>query len=142
VIFVDANVPMYLVGRPHPHKTDAQLALERLTAERQRLVTSSEVLQEILHRYVSTGHRHKIEHAFDTLRGLVDEVFAVEEHDVLAAKDLLHAHPKLSARDAVHAAVMRRRGVKRILSFDTGFDALSWLRRLPQPEAHGAPKPR
>jgi len=58
-------------------------------------------------------------------------VLAVEGSDVLAAKDLLHAHPKLSARDAVHAAVMRRHGITEIVSFDPGFDALSGLRRLP-----------
>jgi predicted nucleic acid-binding protein len=131
VIFLDANVPMYLVGRPHPHKADAQLVLERLAAERRRLVTSSEVFQEILHRYVSTDRRHKIEQAFETLRGLVDEVLAIKEADVFAAKDLLHAHPRLSARDALHTAVMRRRGITEILSFDRGFDALGGLKRLP-----------
>jgi predicted nucleic acid-binding protein len=130
VIFVDANVPMYLVGQPHPHKTDTKLTLERLAAERRRLVTSSEVFQEVLHRYVSTDRRDKIEPAFETLRGLVDDVLAVEEPDVFAAKDLLHAHPRLSTRDAVHAAVMRRRGITEILSFDQGFDVLSWLKRL------------
>jgi len=130
VIYLDANVPMYLVGRPHPHKVDTQFALERLSAERRRLVTSSEVFQEILHRYISTDRRDKIEPAFEALRGLVDEVFAVEEPDVFAAKDLLHAHPKLSARDAVHAAVMRRHGITEILSFDRGFDALSGIERL------------
>ncbi len=131
MIYLDANVPVYLVGRPHPHKADTQLALERLAAERRRLVTSSEVFQEILHRYTSTNRRDKIEPAFETLRGLVDEVFAVEEPDVFAAKDLLHAHPLLSARDAVHAAVMRRHGIAEILSFDHGFDALSGIKRLP-----------
>ncbi len=130
MIYLDANVPMYLVGRPHPHKADTQLALERLTAERRRLVTSSEVFQEVLHRYTLTERRDKIELTFETLRGLVNEVFAVEESDVFAAKDLLHAHPKLSARDAVHVAVMRRRGITEIFSFDRGFDALSGLERL------------
>jgi predicted nucleic acid-binding protein len=131
VIFIDANVPMYLVGRPHPHKIDAQLAVERLAVAQRRLVTSSEVFQEILHRYVATDRRHKIEQAFATLRGLVDDVLAVREADAFAAKDLLHAHPRLSARDALHGAVMRRHGIAEVLSFDRGFDALSGLRRLP-----------
>jgi uncharacterized protein len=131
VIFVDANVPMYLVGRPHPHKADAQLVLERLTAERQRLVTSSEVFQEILHRYVSTNRRDMIEPAFEALRATIDEVLPVEERDVFLAKDLVHAHSSLSARDALHAAVMRRRGITEIVSFDRGFDALSGIARLP-----------
>jgi len=29
VILVDSNIPMYLVGAPHPHKADAQRMLER-----------------------------------------------------------------------------------------------------------------
>jgi predicted nucleic acid-binding protein len=30
VILVDSNIPMYLVGAPHPHKADAQRLLEKL----------------------------------------------------------------------------------------------------------------
>jgi uncharacterized protein len=131
VIFVDANVPMYLVGQEHPHKVDAQHTLERLAGERRRLMTSSEVFQEILHRCVSTGRRDRIERTFETLRGIVDEVLAVDEADVFAAKDIVHAHERLSARDALHVAVMRRRRVNDILSFDRGFDAITGIRRLP-----------
>ena len=131
MIFVDANIPMYLIGDDDRMRIDTQRAVERLTALRRRLVTSSEVFQEILHRYVSIRRRDAIEPAFEVLRGLVDEVLPVEEADVFAAKDLIHAHPRLSARDALHAATMRRRGIAEILSFDRGFDALSGLRRLP-----------
>jgi predicted nucleic acid-binding protein len=63
VILVDSNVPMYLVGSPHPHKTDAQRLLERCIASRERLVTDAEVLQEILHRYVAIGRRDAIQPA-------------------------------------------------------------------------------
>jgi len=131
VIFVDANVPMYLIGRDHPHKVDAQQILERLAGERRGLVTSSEVFQEILHRFISTDRREKIEPAFETLRGIVDHVLALEEADVFAAKDLVHAHPRMPARDAVHAAVMRRREITEILSFDRGFDAVGGIKRVP-----------
>lgn len=122
---------MYLVGRPHPHKLDAQLTLERLAGERRRLVTSSEVFQELLYRYVANDRREKIEPAFEALRGLVDEVLAVEEADVLAAKDLIHSYPRLSARDALHTAVMRRHRITQLVSFDRGFDALPGVTRLP-----------
>jgi predicted nucleic acid-binding protein len=50
VIFIDSNVPMYLVGEAHPLKTESQILLERLVAAGQRLVIDAEVLQEILHR--------------------------------------------------------------------------------------------
>jgi hypothetical protein len=38
LILVDSNIPMYLVGAPHPHKADAQRLLENLITDRQRLV--------------------------------------------------------------------------------------------------------
>jgi predicted nucleic acid-binding protein len=137
VIFIDSNIPMYLIGGEHPHKIDAQRTLERLIGERRRLVSSSEVFQEILHRYAFIDRREAIEPAFDALRGVVDDVLAVEEQDVFDAKDLLHAHRRLSARDALHAAVMRRHGIAEIVSFDRGFDGLTGVRRLPRAGAGG-----
>jgi predicted nucleic acid-binding protein len=123
---------MYMVGDDYRRKVDVQRVLERLAGERRLLVTSSEVFQELLHRYASSGRRDAIEPVFGALRGIVDDVLAVEEADVLIAKDLIHAHPRLSARDAVHAAVMRRRQIAEILSFDSGFDEVSGIRRLPE----------
>ncbi|MGA2453024.1 MAG: type II toxin-antitoxin system VapC family toxin [Solirubrobacteraceae bacterium] len=137
MIFIDANVPMYLVGRPHPRKLDAQLTLERLAGEHRQLVTSSEVFQELLYRYAATGRYDRIESSFEVLRGVVEEVLAVEEADVFAAKDLVHAHRGLSARDAIHAATMRRRQITEILSFDGGFDEVAGITRLPAPQLHG-----
>lgn len=51
MIFVDSNIPMYLIGAPHPHKIDAQRLLEQVFAQGERLVTDAEILQETLHRY-------------------------------------------------------------------------------------------
>jgi predicted nucleic acid-binding protein len=110
---------MYLIGVDDPRKVDAQRVLERLASERRLLVTSSEVLEEILHRYVASGRRDALEPAFEVLRAIVDSVLAVEEADVLAAKDLVNAHPRLSARDAVHAAVMRRHQITEIVQNST-----------------------
>jgi len=131
-MLVDSNIPMYLVGADHRNKHEAQRLLDRLATERRQLVTDAEVFQEILHRYVSIRHRDAIQPAFDVLSGLVDEVLPIEEPDVLGAKDLLGTHPSLSARDSLHAAVMRRRGIRHILTFDTAFDAVRGLERLPR----------
>lgn len=130
MIFVDSNVPMYLVGASHPHKADAQRLLERCVADEQRLVTDAEALQEILHRYAAIGRRDAIAPAFESLLAVVDEVFPVELVDVERARDVLLANPRLSARDALHAAVMERRSVSTILTFDAGFDALPGVTRL------------
>lgn len=72
MIFVDSNIPMYLVGSAHPNKVDAQRLLERIIADRERLVTDAEVLQEILHRYVAVDRKDAIQPAFDAILGIVD----------------------------------------------------------------------
>jgi uncharacterized protein len=130
MIFVDSNIPMYLVGAPHPHKVDAQRLLEQLIAASERLVSDAEVLQEILHRYVAIGRRDAIQPAFDALLGVVDEVFPIDVDDANAAKQVVLGANQLSARDAIHVAVMRRWGVDRILTFDTGFDGVPGVTRL------------
>ena len=130
MILIDSNIPMYLVGTPGPHKTDAQRLLEKLISQRERLVTDAEVLQEILHRYVAINRRHDIQPAFDALLNAVDEVLPVDRAVVERAKQIVLAYQRLSARDAVHLAVMEGHGIERILSFDTGFDGFPGVTRL------------
>lgn len=121
---------MYLVGAAHPHKADAQRLLERLISERRRLVTDAEVLQEILHRYVAIRRRDAIQPAFDVLLGVVDQVFPVDRAVVDRAKAVVLGTDRLSARDAVHLAVMEQQGIAQIVSFDAGFDGLPGIERL------------
>lgn len=130
MILVDSNIPMYLIGSPGPQKTDAQRILEKLISERQRLATDAEVFQEILHRYTLVNRRHDIQPAFDALLHAVDEVFAVDLQAIQRAKQIVLEYRRLSARDAVHLAVMEQNGVDRILSFDTGFDGFPGITRL------------
>lgn len=130
MIFIDSNIPMYLVGAPHPHKSEAQRLLERWINAGERLVSDAEVVQEILHRYVAIDRRDAIHPAFDALLGVVDEVFPVELADVERAKSILYGHEQLSARDAIHVAVMERHDVSRLMSFDAGFDAFPGVTRL------------
>ena len=63
---------MYLIGAPHPHKTDAQRLLEKAVAAREKLLTDAEVLQEILHRYIAVNRREAIQPAFDALLAFAD----------------------------------------------------------------------
>ena len=130
MIFVDSNIPMYLVGAAHPHKSDARQLLEAAVSAAERLVASAEVLQEILHRYVAIDRRDAIQPAFEALRGVVDEIFAIDETDVERARALVLGLPGLSARDALHAAVMEHHDVERIMTFDQGFDVVPGISRF------------
>jgi len=130
VILVDSNIPMYLVGAEHPHKVDARRLLERAIAEKRRLVTDAEVLQEILHRYVAIDRRDAIQPCFEVLLEVVDDVLVVDLEIVERARDIVIGHPDLTARDAVHVAVMREHGIEHILSFDRHFDGLPGITRV------------
>ena len=130
MILVDSNIPMYLIGAPHPHKSDDQKLLEKCIAEGERLVTDAEVLQEILHRYVAIERRDAIQPAFDALLGVVDEVFPVDVSAAERAKKIVLGNKRLSSRDAVHLAVMEQQGVERIMSFDAGFDGFPGIKRV------------
>lgn len=130
MIFIDSNIPMYLVGAAHPNKDASRRLLEHHIARGDRLVTDAEVLQEILHRYQAIRRSDAIQPAFDALLGVVDDVFSIERMDVERAKTLMLGVAPLSARDAVHAAVMQRRGTSRVMSFDAGFDQLEWIERI------------
>ena len=121
---------MYLVGAAHPHKSDAQRRLERLINDRERLLTDAEVLQEILHRYVAIKRLDAIQPAFDAILRIVDEVIAIDLAAVEKAKQIVLAYRQLSARDAVHLAVMQQRGISRIFSFDSGFDTVPGVTRI------------
>ena len=130
MILLDSNVPMYLVGAAHPHKVDARRLLERIVAENHRLVTDAEVLQEILHRYVAINRRDAIQPCFNVVLEVVDEVLPVTRDTVCKAREIVIGHPDLTARDAIHLAVMREHDITRILSFDRHFDGLPGVTRL------------
>jgi uncharacterized protein len=130
MILVDSNIPMYLVGAAHPHKLDAQRLVETALSAGERLVTNAEVLQEICHRYVAIRRQDMLQPAFDAVLGIVDDVFPIERDDVDEAKDTLLRYKSLSARDAIHIAVMWRRAIEQIMTFDRGFDAHPAVTRL------------
>ena len=130
MILLDSNIPMYLVGAAHPHKLDAQRLLESAVSSGEPLVTDTEVLQEICHRYAAMGRRDAIQPAFDAILGVVDDVLPIDLQDAESAKDILLRYDVLSARDAIHIAVMDRHGIERIMTFDRGFDAHPGIERV------------
>jgi predicted nucleic acid-binding protein len=131
VIFLDSNIPMYLVGAHPRYRAESRHMLEGAIANGDRLVTNAEVLQEILHRYGAIKRLDAIQPAFDALLGVVDEVFPVTDLDVDRAKTiLLGSAGARSARDAIHLATMERHRVSRIMTFDAGFDGYPGVTRL------------
>ena len=74
--------------------------------------------------------RDAIAPAWEVLTSITDQVAAVDIDDVASVRDQVLAGSAVSARDAIHVAVMRRLGCPRILTFDRGFDAVPGVTRI------------
>ena len=130
MIFVDSNIPMYLVGATHPNKDETRRLLEWAIGARKRLVTDVEVLQEILHRYLAIRRPEAIQPAFDAILNIADDIFPIVLDDAERAKEIVLETKGISARDALHLAAMEREGLEQIMSFDRGFDLWEDVSRL------------
>ena len=102
MIFIDSNVPMYLVGVAHPNKDRAVAVLTELVRNGERFITDVEVYQEILHRYTAIQRPDAIDAAFDSLDGIADDVLTFGMAEIRSARALLDSVGRLSARDALH----------------------------------------
>lgn len=130
MIYVDSNVPMYLVGADHPNKTRVVELVPRFLTARESLVTSAEAFQEIVHRYLAIHDRTHLHAAYEALETMVASVAEVRKQDVDQARSLSAEHPSLSSRDCLHVAVMRRIGCSRIWSHDRAFDIVPSVERI------------
>ena len=129
--FIDANIPIYAGGREHPYKSPCNRVIAMAATHPRSFSTSSEVLQELMHRYRSSGRwslgRRVLRSFAEVMRNRVEPVY---REDVEWASNLADRYPEVSSRDLVHAAVMKRIGLDRIVSVDTDFDRLPGLERL------------
>ena len=71
MIFIDSNVPMYLVGAAHQNKDKAITALTELVRAGERFITDVEVYQEIHHRYTAINRPDAIDFAFESMEWTV-----------------------------------------------------------------------
>jgi predicted nucleic acid-binding protein len=130
IVFIDANIPMYVAGREHPNREPSLRFLEAVGRNEVEGCTSAEVLQEILYRYSSLGRLDVGREVYDLFVALCPMIFDVTLTDTNLARDLLTKHWGMSARDAVHAAVMLNHDIEWIATFDAGFDRVAGIRRF------------
>jgi predicted nucleic acid-binding protein len=123
VTFVDTNVFMYAVGREHPLREEARAFFLEQAESGQPLATSAEVLQELMHAYLPVNRLATLDAALQLVTSRVGTVWTLEAADVLTARRLVGQHPGLGARDLLHLACCRRRGVDRARTFDRGLAA-------------------
>ncbi len=120
--FVDTNVFMYAVGRLHPLQSQCRRFFAE-SVEKGTLVTSAEVLQELLHAYLPVDRLTTLDRALSLARASCSAIWAVEPNDVIAARQLIATYPQLGSRDLLHLAMCRRHRVSAIETHDRGLRA-------------------
>jgi len=116
--FVDTNVFMYAVGLSHPLKSPSREFFEASLENQAILVTSAEVLQELLHVYLPANRLETLDAAMILVDSCIQKVFPIAREDVEFARSLITRYPNLSARDLIHLACCRRHEIKKVKTFD------------------------
>ena len=125
MIFVDTNLFMYAVGRPHPLRDIAREFFADFIRGETPLCTSAEVVQELMHVYLSVARLQTLDRALSLVTRARVEVWPLEPEDVMLARQLHEQHPALGARDLCHLASCRRRGVREVRTFDQALGAIA-----------------
>ena len=130
-VFIDTNIPIYASGREHLYKEPCARVLTIVAESPFAFVTNVEVLQELVHHYLTSRRwelgRHVVRSFAEVMHDRIEPIY---EEDILLAVRLADHHPHVSTRDLVHAAVMQRLGADCIISADTDFDRLPGITRL------------
>jgi predicted nucleic acid-binding protein len=124
VILVDSNVLMYAAGAEHSNKAAAVHFLERVAGGEIDATIDAQVLQEIIRRYRALNRWTDGKRVYSLARDLFPEVLPVTGEVMDRAKELVDRDQSVSARDAVHAAVVMVQGLSGICTFDDDFDRI------------------
>jgi hypothetical protein len=130
--FIDANVPIYAVGIDHPYKEPCDRIIQAVIVGELSAVTDAEIIQEIIHRYLSQRRPEGLQIAGSFMTALTaassgslssqESILPVTATDMTRCLALLREYPFLRTRDAVHTAVMLEHGISNIITADRHFD--------------------
>jgi predicted nucleic acid-binding protein len=129
-LFIDSAVIMYAAGAEHPMREPCRRIIDAVADGRMSGVTSTEVIQEILHRHLSQRRpeigRAQAQDALD----LFAPVLPISHALMRRLPGLTERYPSLQARDLVHVATCIHEGITEIISPDKAFDQVAEVKRI------------
>lgn len=128
-VFVDTAVIMYAVGTDHPLKPASAEILRRVASGVMHGVTSAEVIQEIVHRFVHAGRPLRAAEVAGHALAVFSPVIPVGHAVVERLPGLLARYPTMAARDLLHVATCLEERIQTIVTPDRDFDLVAELRR-------------
>lgn len=129
---LDTAVPMYAAGTPHAYRDACQWVMTQIASGRLQVVIDAEVIQEILHRYGALGRYADAVNMARDVMTVVPQILPITATDMQIAVAVFqqYAPRGMRARDAIHAAIMKKHGLTHIISSDAHFDLVTDLTRL------------
>jgi predicted nucleic acid-binding protein len=129
-VFIDTAVIMYASGGDHPLQTSCGRIIAGIGDGEIDAVTSAEVIQEILHRFLSLRRPEVGRFQATKAMDLFAPVLPITHALMRSVPDLAAKYPALAARDLVHVATCVYEGITDIISPDKGFDQVTEIRRI------------
>lgn len=134
-VLIDTNVFLYALGGPHAYAEPCRRIVALAGEGGIEMEAPVDLIQEVLHhraRRLSDRRQAATEAA---AAATLCRLHPVEPRDASTAAELFADSTRLSARDAVFAAIAMRHGLETILSADGDFDGLPGLCRLDPADA-------
>jgi predicted nucleic-acid-binding protein len=130
--YVDANVILrFLTGEPPDMAEKAALLFQAVEDEHITLIVDDIVIAEVVWVLQSFYH-HQVADIATVLRNfLLQDGIQAEEKDTLLQALTLYETKNIDFADALIATRMQERGIRHVFSFDTHFDRLSNVERVP-----------
>jgi len=128
--FIDTAVLMYAGGAEHALRVPCRRILDAVANGDLDAVTSVEVIQEVLHRFLAIRRPEMGVAMARQALDLFAPVLPITHGVMRRMPDLVARYPTLGARDLLHVATCLHEGIAEIITPDRGFDAVEGLRRI------------
>ena len=129
-VFVDTAVLMYAAGAEHPLRAPCARIVAGIREGEIKATTSVEVVQELMHRYISIGRPEAARTMATDALDLFAPVLPITHAVMRRVPELGARYPTLQARDLVHVATCIHEGITEIVSPDRGFDGVAEVMRI------------
>jgi uncharacterized protein len=136
-VFIDTAVFMYAAGSDHPLRASCRAVLARAVRGEIAAATSAEVIQELVHRYLSIRRDDAATSVAREVLASFAPVLPIDHAIVARLPELVSKYPGITTRDLVHVATCIEEGITDIVTPDHGFDGVKEIRRI-DPETFAA----
>ncbi len=137
--YIDSNVFFYAKIRDRTYGETCSNVLRKIMAGEFQAAVCSLVPIEVANALVKYGLQREVVEEVRAICSLINEVYAIDIADVQEAAEI-YRMVTISPYDCLHAAVMKKYGLKDIISADRDFDKVDWIKRL-DPASSSATSP-